>query len=107
MGVGGPRLSGRQEEAGLGEQEMDHVSCPALAGFLPSGGKRCAQGRSPAASCRAWHRVLAETSGSNLGGTLESSRQFRIILMLAPHPQRLGFNVPGEAGVPRGLRPPS
>lgn len=83
MGMGGPRLSGRQEEAGLGEEEMDHVSCPALAGFPPSGGKRCAQGRSPAgiaggpaASCRAGHRVLAETSGSNLGCTLESSRQF-------------------------------
>lgn len=37
MGVGGPRLPGRQEEAGLGEQEMDHVSCLALAGFPPSG----------------------------------------------------------------------
>lgn len=32
MGMeGGPRLSGRQEEAGLGEEKMDHVSCPALA----------------------------------------------------------------------------
>lgn len=37
MGMGVPRLSGRQEEAGLGEEEMDHVSCPALAGFPPSG----------------------------------------------------------------------